>query len=111
MIGEIIDYSQGSLELNVGSWVRLLERASGVPALIIGKPSPFGFELALESMNLDRKQVVVVGDQLGTDIRGAQGVGLASILVRSGEYAITPEDADVKADLEVSAFSDVKTLF
>jgi HAD superfamily hydrolase (TIGR01450 family) len=54
MIDELVDSSMGEIELNVGSWVQMLEKASGKKAVYIGKPNPFVFDLILKSTNLDR---------------------------------------------------------
>ena len=92
MTAEILDTSMGDLELNVGSWVRLLEVASGVEATYIGKPCPFAYQLTLADMSLDKSQVVAVGDRINTDILGARNFGLRSVLVKSGEFE--PQDLD-----------------
>lgn len=47
-----------------------------------GKPDPKGFERALSLLNTERSKTIVVGDQLFTDIRGANLSGLPSILVK-----------------------------
>ena len=86
MQNEQVDGSLGDLELNVGAWVGMLERASGVQATYIGKPFPFAFELALDSLDISREEVVVVGDRVATDILGAKNVGLRSILMKTGEF-------------------------
>lgn len=46
------------------------------------KPSRRKFRQALASLNLPKDQVVVVGDQIMTDIIGANRMGLKSILVK-----------------------------
>ena len=86
MQSELTDTSMGDLELNVGSWVGMLERASGVKATYVGKPHAYAFELALRSMGLARTEVVMVGDKVSTDVRGAKDFGIASILVTTGEF-------------------------
>ncbi len=86
MQAELVDSSSGALELNVGSWVGMLERASGVPAVYIGKPNRYVFDLATRSMGLDPSEVIMIGDRVATDIIGAQGVGMRSILVKTGEF-------------------------
>lgn len=50
-----------------------------------GKPYPGIFRLALASLpnNIPASRVVMVGDTLHTDILGAQGAGLCSVLVTS----------------------------
>jgi HAD superfamily hydrolase (TIGR01450 family) len=51
----------------------------------LGKPHRPMFDAALRRFPaLDRRRVVMVGDQLGTDILGAQRAGLDSVLVETG---------------------------
>jgi phospholysine phosphohistidine inorganic pyrophosphate phosphatase len=90
MQSELVDTSMGDIELNVGSWVSMLERASDVQAIYIGKPNPFAFELSLQTMKLAPQEVVVVGDRMSTDIAGAYMFGLRSVLVKTGEF--NPDD-------------------
>ncbi|MCC6147745.1 MAG: HAD-IIA family hydrolase [Anaerolineaceae bacterium] len=90
LLPELVDSSLGELELNVGAWVGMLERASGTPAVYTGKPSAFAFDLALKSMGLNPRQVIMVGDRVHSDIQGAQACGIRAALVRTGEFQ--PED-------------------
>jgi len=76
----------GKAELNVGSWIGMLERASGVQAVYTGKPNSFAFELALQSMVLGNRQVAMIGDQVATDVIGANRIGMQTVLVRTGEF-------------------------
>ena len=82
MITELVDISMGETELNVGSWAKMLERASGVKATYIGKPRPYMFEMTLKTMNLDKSEVIIVGDRISTDIKGAKNAGIRSILLK-----------------------------
>lgn len=51
------------------------------------KPKRVGFEKALAALRCDRRRVAVIGDQLGSDILGAQRMGLFNILVEPvGQY-------------------------
>lgn len=45
------------------------------------KPLPFGFRRAAKQLGLSRRQVLAVGDQLFTDICGANLAGIRSVLV------------------------------
>ena len=93
MSSEMVDTSLGDIELNVGSWVHMLEKASGVEALYIGKPCPYMFELALESMHLRKSEVIMVGDKVTSDVVGAHNAGIKAILVKTGEF--TEADLDL----------------
>jgi HAD superfamily hydrolase (TIGR01458 family) len=111
MQNEILDTSQGELELNVGSWVGMLERAAGVQAVSIGKPNPFVFELALHSMGLEKPQVLVVGDQVATDVRGAHDFGLACALIKAGEFKPESLDGSYQPDYLFEAIGELLSLF
>lgn len=45
------------------------------------KPKPDGYLRGIELLGMPKEQIVVVGDQMFTDILGANRVGLSSILV------------------------------
>jgi uncharacterized protein len=51
------------------------------------KPFSKGFKEAMKSMNLDKSQVVVIGDSLHTDILGARILNLTTIQVASLPHA------------------------
>lgn len=111
MQSELLDTSMGDIELNVGSWVGLLERASGVRAVSIGKPNPYAFELALQGMGLAKSQVLVVGDRLSTDVQGAKDFGLRSALVKTGEFEERDLDGDLQPDIVLESVGDLLRLF
>lgn len=46
------------------------------------KPFTFGIDRAMKEFHYDKKEVVMVGDQLMTDIRAAHRAGIRSILVK-----------------------------
>ncbi len=110
MQSELLDTSMGDLELNVGSWVGMLERAAGVQAVSIGKPSAFVFELALGSMGLDKKDVIVVGDRISTDVLGARALGMRSILVKTGEFDARDLDQELKPDHILESIQELPPL-
>ncbi len=45
------------------------------------KPLPFGFRAAAKQMGCDRKRCVVIGDQIFTDMLGANLAGMPSVLL------------------------------
>jgi uncharacterized protein len=55
----------------------------GLPAFaLVGKPFPFAFRRGLAALGTPREATAMVGDQLFTDVLGANLAGLVSILVR-----------------------------
>jgi HAD superfamily hydrolase (TIGR01458 family) len=75
------------LALDAGPFVAALEYASGVSATVAGKPSPAFFDAAVRSLGLAAdRSVAMVGDDLWSDVEGAQRAGLQGWLVRTGKY-------------------------
>lgn len=67
-----------------GSIVHALIAATDVNPIVIGKPFPIMFEVALGRLGTKLENILVVGDRLETDIAGAQELGMKTGLVLSG---------------------------
>jgi HAD superfamily hydrolase (TIGR01458 family) len=94
--------------LDSGAFVAGLEYASGVEATVLGKPSPAFFGAALDALDADPDLAWMIGDDLEADIAGAKGVGLNTILVRTGKFRSETLDAAlVKPDAVVGSIGDV----
>jgi 4-nitrophenyl phosphatase len=63
-----------------GAIVEAVATAAGARPLVVGKPEPPLFELALQRMGLTEKEAVMVGDSIDSDIRGARRVGMTAVL-------------------------------
>ena len=62
---------------------RRFSQALGVPFLgHAGKPKPGGFRRAMEQMGVGPGQTAIVGDQIFTDVCGANLAGIRTILVK-----------------------------
>ena len=77
----------GRLALDAGPFVAGLEFAVGQSATVAGKPSAAFYAAALRSMGAGpSRQAAMVGDDLWSDVEGAQRAGLQGWLVRTGKY-------------------------
>jgi HAD superfamily hydrolase (TIGR01458 family) len=72
--------------LDAGVFVAGLEYAAGVEAIVVGKPSTAYFDAALESLDADAALTWMVGDDIESDIAGAQACGIKTVLVRTGKF-------------------------
>ncbi len=86
------------LQLDVAPFVVALEHATGARAVVLGKPAAPFYESALELLGLPAPAVVIVGDDVITDVDGAQKMGIQGVLVKTGKYrdgdlerGVTPE--------------------
>lgn len=74
--------------LDAGAFVAALEYATETEATLVGKPNPAYFETALRDLGLPAGQVAMVGDDIHSDIVGAQAVGARTVLVKTGKYQL-----------------------
>ncbi len=74
------------LRVDIGAFVAGLEYVTGVEATITGKPSPAFFQSAIHELGCLSEEIVMVGDDIESDVGGAQRCGLRGFLVRTGKY-------------------------
>jgi HAD superfamily hydrolase (TIGR01458 family) len=72
--------------LDTGAFVAGLEYAAETEATLLGKPSPAFYQAALDALDADPERAWMVGDDLDSDIDGAQKCGLRAVLVRTGKF-------------------------
>ncbi len=79
------------------------------PDVVLGKPSAYAREMALDRLGVDAEECLVVGDRLDTDIAMGAEAGMTTVLVHSG---ITDEstlaDSDVRPDYVLESLGDVE---
>ena len=67
-----------------GSILAAIEAATDTVPFIIGKPYPTLYEMALNILTTEKRETLVIGDRLETDIKGANELGIQTALVLSG---------------------------
>lgn len=91
-----------------GAILAAIEVATDVRPLVIGKPQPIIFQLALAQLGLDGQGIAVLGDRLETDVLGGQRMGLGTLMVLSG---VTNEEKLEKSSIQPDlVFEDVAHL-
>jgi HAD superfamily hydrolase (TIGR01458 family) len=92
--------------LDAGAFVAGLEYAADTEAIVLGKPSTPYFEAALEALDAEASMTWMVGDDIETDIAGAQAHGMKTVLVRTGKFRPdTVERGSVRPDGIVSSIA------
>ena len=87
-----------------GTLVAAVRAGSGVEPVVVGKPEPPLFRMALERLGVVAGEAAMVGDSVASDIRGGRGVGMRTVL-----YA--PDGAsDPEADVTVRSFAELARL-
>lgn len=84
--------SEGGLVPACGAMAALIEKASGVAPLFVGKPNALMMRTALNYLNVHSENTIMVGDRMDTDIIAGVTSGMETILVLSG----VTKEADIE---------------
>jgi 4-nitrophenyl phosphatase len=67
-----------------GSVLALFTAATGVQPIIIGKPNPPMYQIALHRLHVTAEETMMVGDRYDTDIAGAIALGMKTVGMLTG---------------------------
>lgn len=114
--GDMLIPTEEGLVPEAGMTLAALEAGAGITPVILGKPMTYFFKIAVsrlmktETINLD--QVLMLGDRLDTDIKGAIDYGIRSVLVKTGvDDQGSLEKKDIYPDLVVEDLDELIKLW
>ncbi len=93
--------------LDTAPFVAALEHATGRNAIVLGKPSREFFEAAVGRLGLAPADVLMIGDDIRTDIGGAQAAGLSAALVRTGKFRASDLAEGIRPDAVLDSIADL----
>ena len=100
------------LHLDLGVFVAAIEYATGKEAMVLGKPSRDFFHGICKALDVAPEHTLMVGDDIESDIGGAQQAGLKTVLVQTGKYRAEfvkqiGKQQGIKADLTILSIADL----
>ncbi|GAA0784010.1 TIGR01458 family HAD-type hydrolase [Marinobacterium sediminicola] len=78
--------TEEGFRVDIGAFVAAIEYASGVEATIIGKPSAAFFQAGAQALKCQPEYLAMIGDDIESDVGGAQHCGMKGVLVRTGKF-------------------------
>lgn len=94
--------------LDIGPFIAALEYACNREALVIGKPNTSFFDYAVQKIALPKESLLMVGDDLDSDIIGAQNAGIKAALVKTGKYNSSyASRSPIKPDFTISNIAEL----
>ena len=96
------------LKVDLGGYVALLEYTTGKKAHIIGKPSKTFFQEACRQLGVSAENVLMVGDDIYSDVLAAREAGLQVALVKTGKYL--PENAKLAEKENVIKYDSISEI-
>ena len=102
---------EGGFMLDAGPFAAALEHASGKKATLAGKPAPAFFAAALASLSAAPREAAMIGDDLESDVGGAQAAGIQGVLVRTGKFRPGDlEKSSVRPDAVLASLAELPSL-
>ncbi len=100
------------LKADIGFFVAGLEYVCSKTARVMGKPNRDFFQRVLDSAGIPAANTLMVGDDIDSDIGGAQQLGIRGCLVKTGKFRQSYfEQSAVVPDYVITSVADVLTLF
>ncbi|MDX1334468.1 MAG: TIGR01458 family HAD-type hydrolase [Gammaproteobacteria bacterium] len=99
--------AEDGLRLDVAPFVRALETATDKEAIVLGKPSADFFNMCLSLLGLEAEQVFMVGDDIRSDVAGAQAAGIWGVLVQTGKFQESDLDSGIDADVMLNSIAQL----
>jgi len=78
--------TEQGLYMDAGPFVVALEYAAECKAEVVGKPSRAYFRMVLDDLGVAPERVAMIGDDIESDVRGAQLIGVKGWLVKTGRF-------------------------
>ncbi len=95
------------ISLDVAPFVAALEHAAGRKALVLGKPAAEFFQAAADRLGVANREIMMVGDDIESDIAGAQLAGMRAALVRTGKFRELDLAGPVKPDVILESIAEL----
>ena len=98
----------GKISLDRGPFVKAIEYSSGKKSILMGKPEKNFFYLAIKDINIKKDNVLMIGDDIVSDIKGAKDFGVRAIQVKTGKYQNSDCDNKiVQPDERIDSIVDI----
>jgi len=98
----------GSVVPGCGAMVAAIEASSEVHPEVIGKPEPILLQEAMRKLDSQPDETVMIGDNIGVDIKGGIAAGTHTLLVLSGkDTRESLAKATIKPDLVYEDLAEV----
>lgn len=96
------------IALDVAPFVAALECASRRKALVFGKPSEAFFRAAADRLGLAPGGLLMIGDDIEADVRGARAAGLKAAVVKTGKFRAADLERGIRPDLVLESVQELE---
>src|SRR5699024_3167445 len=101
--------SEDGIKPGNGALTSVVALSSGVEPLYIGKPAKSMIKIGLEMLDCSAEEVLLIGDNYFTDIKGGEDAGVDTAFVLTGIGKKTDMTAAFKPTYLVNNLSELKS--
>ena len=95
-----------------GSMCFGIEKATGKSPVFIGKPNSLMIDEVIKKFKVKKKDAVVIGDRIYTDIASGVNAGVDTVLVLSGETTISVcNESEIKPTFVIQNVKEINRIF
>ena len=99
---------ENKIGLDLGPFVAALEYSTSKKSIMIGKSELNFFNLAIQDMELSKEEVVMIGDDIFSDIGGAKNNSILTIQVRTVKFQKKDETSVFsQPDYRINSITDL----
>ena len=99
--------SSSGVALDVAPFVVALEHAADLKAVVLGKPAKPFFKAAAAKLNLRPEELWMIGDDVRSDVGGAQAAGLRGALARTGKFRPSDLEGEIRPDAVLASVAEL----
>ena len=98
------------VSLDLGPFVRAVEYASDKKSILMGKPEKNFFDIAIKDLEENNKDILMIGDDIISDIEGSIKANLKAIQVKTGKFQKKDLDNLIQPHKRIESITDLPKL-
>jgi len=100
----------GKISLDLGPFVKAIEYSSGKKSILMGKPEKNFFNLAIKDLGIIKDNILMIGDDITSDIEGSINANLKAIQVKTGKFQEKDLKYPTQPHYRIESINDLPTL-
>ena len=98
------------ISLDLGPFVKAIEYSSGKKSILMGKPEKNFFDLAVKDLDIINDNILMIGDDITSDIEGSINANLKAIQVKTGKFQEKDLKYPTQPHYRIESINDLPTL-
>jgi len=102
---------EDKISLDLGPFVKAIEYSSGKKSILMGKPEKNFFDLAVKDLGIIKDNILMIGDDITSDIEGSINANLKAIQVKTGKFQEKDLKHRTQPHYRIESINDLPKLF